>query len=127
MPVNADASLRGRHFPFGPMKNQFTKRRVMVLGTIGFVRYAHEQEARRLIESEQAKFVDGASIQLVSGLGSMSRSARDDDRPSTSSLKTTRTQYLDCGGRIIQHKRIDDRDRPIYRMALTQNYRIVSA
>lgn len=105
---------------------EFTVRHIQVIGASGrHIRYAHADEANRLLKASQADAIDGASIQLTSGLSSMDRSSRDDDRHSASSLKTTFIQRLESG-RVIQHKHIAVVDQPLYRLAVTQNLRTVA-
>lgn len=87
---------------------QFATRRVEVHGEYGLVRRVHPQAARSMILGGQARKVDARSIRLCSGLSTLPRNEREVSRLSSNSNKTTREQRLDCGARLIQHKRIED-------------------
>jgi len=65
---------------------------------------AHAEEAKRMVRNNQAEQTSPKAIRLLGNLSSMPRAARDDDRPSTSSIVTTHKERTESGGRLIQHK-----------------------
>lgn len=93
---------------------QFSTRRVALQGYTGVIRRVHPQEANRMIICGQAEFVDARSIRVIAGF-LVPRGTQSTEN----SCVTTRRERMPTGGVLIQHKRINKDDAPVYRMAVT--------